>query len=64
MLAALAPIKLPRTTSPPIEHNEIAEGSPPYSPPTSRRTMIPSEIASNPLVAMNYLKCTNESQQR
>ena len=64
MLAALAPIKLPRTTSPPIEENETLEEAAPYSPPTSRRTLIPSEIASNPLVAMNYLKCTNDSQQR
>jgi len=64
MLAALAPIKLPRTESPPIERTDIVEESPPYSPPASGRTMIPSEIAANPLVAMNYLKCTNESQHR
>merc|ERR1711899_550332 len=64
MLAALAPIKLPRTESPPIERTDVVEESPPYSPSASGRTMIPSEIAANPLVAMNYLKCTNESQQR
>ena len=65
MLAALAPIKLPRTDSP-VDKKEINEDPIPYSPPSSqsKSTIIPSDIATNPLVAMQYLKCTNESQQR
>ena len=65
MLAALAPIKLPRTDSP-VDKKEINEDPAPYSPPSSqsKSTIIPSDIATNPLVAMQYLKCTNESQQR
>ena len=65
MLAALAPIKLPRTDSP-VDKKEINEDPAPYSPSSShsKSTIIPSDIATNPLVAMQYLKCTNESQQR
>ena len=64
MLAALAPIKLQRTNASPAESNDTSDDSPAYSPPTSRRTMIPAEIASNPLVAMDYIKRTNETEQR
>lgn len=66
MLAALAPMKLPRTESPPADKKDAKEDLTPYSPHSSqsRSTIIPSDIATNPLVAMQYLKCTNESQQR
>ena len=66
MLAALAPMKLPRTESPPADKKDTKEDLAPYSPRSSqsRNTIIPSDIATNPLVAMQYLKCTNESQQR
>ena len=65
MLAALAPIKLPRTESA-VDKQDITEETKTYSPPSSQSkgTIIPSDIATNPLVAMQYLKCTNESQQR
>ena len=65
MLAALAPIKLPRTESP-VDKKDVTEETKTCSPPSSqpRGTIIPSDIATNPLVAMQYLKCTNESQER
>ena len=62
MLAALAPMKLPRTVSP-RDQKDINEDNKTPSPQT-RDTIIPSDIATNPLAAMQYLKCTNESQQR
>ena len=65
MLAALAPIKLPRTDSS-VDQKETKDDPTPYTPPStqSKSTIIPPGIATNPSVALQYLKCTNESQQR